>query len=493
MRCAAVAAWSAVLLVSVATAAYSAAQGDASPPKGDQAQAVKSLEAVFGKTLISIDGSTIQIIASEGRLAREIVAANGAVQRSNFVFINARLGTVADSRDAARVIGVFRASAQEILVQYGDGSTETVLPNAEGGITIETTSAKEPTYCVSWYPEGHVFSLDDRKAALLQYANRLGLGVSTEKAAGTPARSGCDNAAPSATAASSTTSAPAASPVPAVAPAPAALAPPAAAPAPAMPDAADKAASSAGSGPGAGAPVVLPSVADATAAAAGKAVELPAVPKVAEVTAAAKITEAPSAAKTTEAAVAKDAEPAVAAKTAETTKVADAGTAKDAMAAKVESAAEKAAELAGAKVASLPATESVEVRKSDVHLIDPVVAEPTPAVATTGDAAKPGEVGASSCLSVESDGAHWGFRNKCAFSVQYAYCTMDGRNQLTACKDGFVGGSVAANGFGVLVADQNLRALNENHDFRWVACQGGAGEVIARLDKSDPPIGRCVR
>ena len=105
---------------------------------------------------------------------------------------------------------------------------------------------------------------------------------------------------------------------------------------------------------------------------------------------------------------------------------------------------------------------------------------------------KTGE-GASSCLNVESDGAHWGFRNKCGYSIQYAYCTMDGRNQLTACKDGFVGGSVAPNGFGVLVADQNLRALNENHDFRWVACQGGAGEVIARLDKSDPPVGRCVR
>lgn len=95
MKCAAVAAWSAVLLVGVATAAYSAAQGDASPPKGEQAQAVKSLEAVFGKTLISIDGSTIEIIASEGRFSREIVAPTGGVQRSNFVFINARLGTVA--------------------------------------------------------------------------------------------------------------------------------------------------------------------------------------------------------------------------------------------------------------------------------------------------------------------------------------------------------------------------------------------------------------
>jgi len=154
-------------------------------------------------------------------------------------------------------------------------------------------------------------------------------------------------------------------------------------------------------------------------------------------------------------------------------------------------AAELPAAMAVAKAAELPATQAVEVRKSEIHLVDPPVAEAMNVVATTG--AQLGQPGASTCLSVESDGAHWGFRNKCGYSVQYAYCTMDGRNQLTACKDGFVGGSVAANGFGVLVADQNLRALNENHDFRWVACQGGAGEVIARLDRTDPPVGRCVR
>jgi hypothetical protein len=133
-----------------------------------------------------------------------------------------------------------------------------------------------------------------------------------------------------------------------------------------------------------------------------------------------------------------------------------------------------------------------------VHLIDQppaatAAAADTTVVAAVAAATAKTESGASSCLTVESDGMHWGFRNKCAYSVQYAYCTMDGRNQLTACKEGFVGGSVAPNGFGVLVADQNLRSVNENHDFRWVACQGGAGEVIARMDKSDPPAGRCVR
>ena len=459
MKCAAVAAWSAVLLMGVATAAYAAAQGDPSPPKRDEAKAALSLEALFGKTLISIDGSTIEIIASEGRISREIVAPNGAVQRSNFVFINARLGTIADARDAGRVLGVFRASDSEILIQYGDGSSESVLPNSDGGITIEMSSPKNPTYCTAWYPEGHVFSLEDRKAALLQYANRLGLGVSSEKAAGPPATSGCESVAPAATAASSTTSAPAASPVPAAAPAPAALAPPAAAPAMEKPDAQPKTASLAAPKPGAGTPAVLPSIAEATAAAAAKAAEGPAAKSV-ELPAAAKVVEPPIV-KVTESVASKAAEMAATAKPAE-----------------------PAGET---KVAVLP-TNPVEVRKSDIHLIDPAPAEKVPVVATM-----PGEPGASNCLSIESDGAHWGFRNSCEYSVQYAYCTMDGRNQLTACKEGFVGGSVAPKGFGVLVADENLRSVNENHDFRWVACQGGAGEVIARMDKSDPPAGRCVR
>ena len=32
-----------------------------------------------------------------------------------------------------------------------------------------------------------------------------------------------------------------------------------------------------------------------------------------------------------------------------------------------------------------------------------------------------------------------------------------------------------------------------DHDFRWVACGGGAGEVVVHLDRIDPPEGRCVR
>jgi hypothetical protein len=484
MRCAAGAAWSAILSVSVATGAYSAtAQGDQSSSKAEQSEARRSLEALFGKTFISIDGSTIRITPAEGRLSREIVAPNGAVQRSNFVFLNARLGTVTDSRDAARLNGVFRASDQEILVQYGDGSSEIVLPNSAGGITIETITPRNPSYCTSWYPEGHVFSLDDRKAALAQYASRLGLGVSTEKAAGPPARSGCDEAAASVSPASLTPAVPAASPVPAAAPTPAAS--PVGEVAPALaPAVAAAAASASDAQKAASVAQPLPSGSPAPSAASAAQTSAASIPQAPAAAGADSAPAAPSA----PAAAAPVASPAAAAAQAPAA----------AAAAALPSIAEATAK-AAAKAAELPATQNVEVRQSDIHLIDKaatastgatIVASATAARAAT---APRGETGASTCLTVESDGMHWGFRNKCAFSIQYAYCTMDGRNQLTACKDGFVGGSVAANGFGILVADQNLRSVNENHDFRWVACQGGAGEVIARMDKSDPPVGRCMR
>jgi len=95
-------------------------------------------------------------------------------------------------------------------------------------------------------------------------------------------------------------------------------------------------------------------------------------------------------------------------------------------------------------------------------------------------------------LSVESDGSHWGFKNRCGYTVQFAYCLM-GASALASCKDGAVVGSVAGNGFGALVSDDSLKETDVAHDFRWVACQGGAGEVIPHLDETSPPSGRCVR
>jgi hypothetical protein len=137
------------------------------------------------------------------------------------------------------------------------------------------------------------------------------------------------------------------------------------------------------------------------------------------------------------------------------------------------------------------------VKDSVVHAIDadaPVIAGPVlTAAAPDGIAANPEGKDASHCLKVESDGQDWGFRNGCGFAVQFAYCLMHAAENRTGCDAGGVTGSVAANGFGALSADHSLSEKDADHDFRWVACAGGAGDVAVHLDHADPPGGHCDR
>ena len=98
---------------------------------------------------------------------------------------------------------------------------------------------------------------------------------------------------------------------------------------------------------------------------------------------------------------------------------------------------------------------------------------------------------------MESDGHNWGFRNSCGFAVQFAYCLMQSDQTLTDCGRpeavNSVTGSNAASGFGTLSADNSLGEKNADHDFRWVACAGGAGEVVPHPDHAEPPGGHCDR
>jgi hypothetical protein len=105
----------------------------------------------------------------------------------------------------------------------------------------------------------------------------------------------------------------------------------------------------------------------------------------------------------------------------------------------------------------------------------------------------PGLSGESECLQVASNGEYWGFQNHCAKPLQFAYCEMNDTNPLTSCRETSVSGSVAANGFSALVGDRSLAEKDVEHDFRWMACDGGAGEVVVHLDHFDPPAGRCLR
>jgi len=151
--------------------------------------------------------------------------------------------------------------------------------------------------------------------------------------------------------------------------------------------------------------------------------------------------------------------------------------------------------------AKLAALMPVTVKDSVVHSIDEGAdAAAAPPVVTTALAPSqasilpPGQHDASTCLKVESDGNHWGFHNSCSYSVQFSYCMWRGSEPLAACDDGHsISGSVAANNIATLTSDTRFGGKDDNHDFRWVACDGGAGEVVAHLDHADPPSGRCER
>ena len=176
------------------------------------------------------------------------------------------------------------------------------------------------------------------------------------------------------------------------------------------------------------------------------------------------------------------------------------------------------------KSANAPNLVPVVVRVSDVHLVDGPVVGPTqtrltipapssasstaqPALApanstreqqasapvTTASMQVPVGSGASDCLTVESDGANLGFRNHCAYGVQFAFCLQRASDAATACDAGTKTGAVSANAFAAVLLDTNIKTADADHDFRWVACSGNTGDVVPHLDRSDPPVGRCVR
>jgi len=294
-----------------------------------------------GQKLAALDGSSVSLEVSDNALSRVIVAPDGQTRKSVFALMNGLMGTVADGAAPDKPVGFFRLTPQGIEAEYADGRSERLMANTGGGVAVASRAKDGGNFCMAWYPDGHVYSDAEKKAALAEYAGKLGL-----------ARDARSSAAPAACT-----------------------------PAPARP------------------------------------------------------------AQTARTPVPRPRQQAQAADT----------------------------------------LQPVVVRASLVHPVD------------GGTAALSPRASVSDCLHVESDGSHWGFRNDCARPVQFAYCIWNGGNALSSCDKGAAPGSVAANGFAALFSDRSLKEIDADHDFRWVACEGGAGEVIAHLDSADPPSGRCVR
>lgn len=337
--------------------------------------------ALAGTRLKGADGSVVALSPIEGGIEMALTPAGGVPQKTTFTFMNDKMGTVVEdgSGHGANVTGFFRVTDNGVELHYADGRAETLTAGASGGVTMVTGGARMS--CRSWYPEGHVFSEAEKKAALADYAVRLGLAVTESEA-----KSGC----PAGMAAKT-----------------------AAAPAPAMPS---------------GMPM--------------------------------------------------------AAKPAATVKSAAITTAKPPVR-NVKTAYAPAAPNA------LGAITPVAVRNSQVRAVDDAL-PPAAMAAGATPVTRPDGSDPSRCLKVESDGHNWGFRNQCDIALQFSYCLVADKG-LAACGNGGAPGSVAGKGFGALIADKSLSAAGADHKFRWIACAGGAGEVIARLERSDPPSGRCER
>jgi hypothetical protein len=410
-----------------------------------QGAANNRLSQIEGKKLTAVDGSSIALAAADGGFTRQITKADGASAITDFTFVNERMGTVSTSSDPDHATGLFKMTDDEIDIDYADGRSEVFKP-ALGGVTLMLHTPTGGNFCMAWYPEGHVFSENDRKAALADYASKLGVSIKRNTRAAkqvspcvvTPAI-----AAPTAPIPANTTMAGVKN-VPHPLPRPIQASYEIQAPA---------------------APNVIPRPAPADPArVAVLASPNPAVPALATVEVRNSQVHLIDAPRPNIPNFAGGQFEAPAANTAK------APAALPNLPQQAASAPQSAAGVPSA--ASAPAIVAAAVGPYQPDFTDS---------------------GASSCLSVASDGNHWGFKNSCSAAVQFAYCLKGDAEVLAACKNGVIGGSVAPNSFSALVSDASMKEKSVDHQFRWVACSGGAGEVIPKLDNYDPPIGRCLR
>ena len=145
-----------------------------------------------------------------------------------------------------------------------------------------------------------------------------------------------------------------------------------------------------------------------------------------------------------------------------------------------------------AKSSSAPQTAAPQLIQASLQQAVPV-AQPAAPLQTTASLSVPAGSGASDCLSVETNGADVGFRNRCAYGVQFAYCLQKASDPSITCDAGSKTGTITANGFTAVLQDAGIKSAEADHDFRWVACSGNTNDVVAHLDRADPPAGRCVK
>lgn len=131
--------------------------------------------------LVAVDESTLTLSQMEGRLTLAFGAKGSQPQSTSFAFVSDKMGTVTE--DGPKPIGFFRQTDYGLEIQYDDGRSASLFANIADGITMTSRNARGETVCVSWYPESHVFSAAERRAAVAAYAKSLGVTDQPEKPA----------------------------------------------------------------------------------------------------------------------------------------------------------------------------------------------------------------------------------------------------------------------------------------------------------------------
>jgi hypothetical protein len=130
---------------------------------------------------VAVDESTLTLSEMEGRLMLAFGSKGSELQSTAFTFVSDKMGIVTE--DGPKPIGFFRQTDYGLEIQYDDGRSASLFANIADGITMTSRNARGETVCVSWYPENHVFSAAERRAAVAAYAKSLGVAEPPEKPA----------------------------------------------------------------------------------------------------------------------------------------------------------------------------------------------------------------------------------------------------------------------------------------------------------------------
>jgi hypothetical protein len=190
-----------LLLCAAATALLTATPlsiaGTLKPPSQPAPQASDDngswVDQVSGKKFFAVDGSTVMLTQNDGGFVLDTAAPDGSAHETAFNMLSDDLGSITEGDDKT-VTGVFRVVDGDIEANYSDGRAETVASNGAGGITVMLNAPNAKSWCMKWYPQGHGFGDADKKAALAEYATKLGLAPAVKD--NTITRASCIDTAP---------------------------------------------------------------------------------------------------------------------------------------------------------------------------------------------------------------------------------------------------------------------------------------------------------